>query len=87
MLERTKDKKTLFNGRMILSSSNDKDRAVHEKVQQYMKQNSIKTFMGAIKDMILKKEVEAEPIQHIHYWIPINKDDIPGNIYQANKDK
>ena len=84
MSEQTKDKKTLFNGRMILSSTNEKDRAVHEKIQQYMKQNSIKTFMGAVKDMILKKELEAEPIQHVHYWIPVSKDDIPERIYNEN---
>ena len=82
-----KDKKTLFHGRMMLSSTSKKDRDVHEKVQKYMKNNNIKTFMGAVKDMISRKEIEAQPMQqHVHYWIPVDKDDIPVNIYQA-KDK
>ena len=86
MSDQAKDKKTLFHGRMRLYATSKKDIAVHEKVQQYMKDNNIKTFMGAVKDMIFKKELEAEPIQHVHYWIPVNKDDIPENIYQP-KDK
>ena len=72
----------LFNGRMSLSHNKEEDKIVFDIVKKHMEENNIKTFIGAVKDIILKKNPNTEPIKHIHYWIPVSKEDIPKNMFE-----
>lgn len=68
----------LFRGRLVLK---EEDRELFDKIQAFMEENSIKTIAGAIKLMLERYDnVQENPIKHVHYWLPVNKEDIPLDV-------